>query len=171
MSENERIVEMCELLRKELFENGYSYGFFLDEKKVVPNISLCFDEEFYRLLTTEYRIQSPEISKREKVATCLDAVLIMKEILLNRDIESKIWMIFQEERKKVHSVLSFELLGQVVYLELTPQSGKKNYGKEILFGSEEEFVEYWEEQNYLVREITHLCEPGAEPTFFLEMLK
>ena len=171
MSENERIVEMCELLRKELFENGYSYGFFLDEKKVVPNISLGFDEEFYRLLTTEYRIQSPEISKREKVATCLDAVLIMKEILLNRDIESKIWMIFQEERKKVHSVLSFELLGQVVYLELTPQSGNKNYGKEILFGSEEEFVEYWEEQNYLVREITHLCEPGAEPTFFLEMLK
>lgn len=41
------------------------------QMNIVPNMSLGFDEEFSRLITTEYRIQSPEITKREKVATCL----------------------------------------------------------------------------------------------------
>ena len=43
MSENERIVEMCEFLRKELFENGYSYGFFKKrERKFIQYYRLSY---------------------------------------------------------------------------------------------------------------------------------
>lgn len=70
-----KIVEILRLLKTELLDNGYLYGFYLNNRRVVPNMSLGFDEEFSRLITTEYRIQSPEITKREKVATCLDAYL------------------------------------------------------------------------------------------------
>lgn len=60
---------------------------------------------------------------------------------------------------------------KIVYLELTPQSGKSNYGKEILFESIEEFVSYWEQQGYIVSDITELCVPGANPTFFMDLVK
>ena len=141
------------------------------QMNIVPNMSLGFDEEFSRLITTEYRIQSPEITKREKVATCLDAVMVMKDILDKQSIESKIWMIFQKEKKKVHAILTFELLSEVVYLELTPQSGKANYGKELLFADEEELLGYWIEQGYLVQDITSICKPGADPSFFMNVVK
>ena len=104
--------------------------------------------------------------RREKVATCLDAVLIMKEILFEQAIESKIWMLFLKEKRKAHSVLTFEIDGRIVYLELTPQSGKSNYGKEILFEGIEEFVSFWEQQGYIVSDITDVCTPGANPDFF-----
>ena len=52
----EKIAEICQLLKGELLENGYSYGFCLNNRRIVPNASLGFDEEFARLLTTEYRI-------------------------------------------------------------------------------------------------------------------
>ncbi len=163
--------ELLQLLKTELLDNGYSYGFYLDNRRIVPDMSLGFDEEFSRLITTEYRIQAPEITKREKVATCLDTVLVMKEILDKQNIESKIWMIFQKEKKKVHAILTFELLSQVVYLELTPQSGKSNYGKELLFADEEELSRYWTEQGYQIQDITGICIPGAEPSFFMNMVK
>lgn len=170
-TEGKSIDEMCGLLRDELYENGYMYGFYLNGKRIIPDTSKGFDEEFARLITTEYRIQTPELSRREKVGTCLDAVLVMKEILSGQGIESKVRMIFQREKKKVHAVLSFELSEKVIYLELTPQSGKPNYGKELIFESEEEFIEYWEQQNYLVQDITEVCKPGANPSFFMDLLK
>lgn len=171
MGENKKINEICQLLKDELFDNGYMYGFYLNDRCVIPNMSLGFDEKFANLLASEYRIQEPTVSRREKVATCLDAVLIMKEILLEQAVESKIWMIFIKEKRKVHSVLTFEIDGKIVYLELTPQSGKSNYGKEILFDRIEEFVSYWEQQGYIVRDITDECTVGTNPTFFIDLLK
>ena len=99
MSDTGKLARICGLLKDELLDNGYSYGFYLKGRRIVPNVSLGFDEEFARLITTEYRIQSPEISRREKVATCLDAVLVMEDILNGQDIESKIWMIYQTEKE------------------------------------------------------------------------
>lgn len=171
MTESKRILEVCRFLKGELLDNGYCYGFYLRDRRIIPNTSMGFDEEFASLLTTEYRIQQPEVSKREKVATCLDAVLIMKEILSEQDIACKIWMIFQKEKRKVHSVLTFELEGMLVYLELTPQSGKSNYGKELLFGNEKEFFSYWEKQGYIVSDITSMCTLGENPSFFMDLLK
>ena len=171
MSESNSLNEICQLLKDELLDNGYMYGFYLRDKRVIPNMSIGFDEEFANLLTSEYRIQKPMVSRREKVATCLDTVLIMKEILFEQDVESKIWMLFLREKRKVHSVLTFEMDEKIVYLELTPQSGKSNYGKEILFESIEGFVSYWEQQGYIVSDITELCVPGANPTSFMDLLK
>ena len=153
----EKIAEICQLLKDELLDHGYSYGFCLNNRRIVPNASLGFDEEFARLLTTEYRIQLPEVRKREKVATCLDAVLVMKDILDQQGIGSKIWMICQVEKKKVHSILTFESSSRVIYLELTPQSGKPNYGKELLFADEEELAGYWKERGYFIQDITNIC--------------
>ena len=167
----EKIAEICQLLKDELLDNGYSYGFCLNNRRIVPNASLGFDEEFARLLTTEYRIQLPEVTKREKVATCLDAVLVMKDILDQQGIGSKIWMICQVEKKKVHSILTFESSSRVIYLELTPQSGKPNYGKELLFADEEELAGYWKERGYFIQDITNICKPGADPSFFMDMIK
>ena len=70
-----------------------------------------------------------------------------------------------------YSVLTFEIDGRIVYLELTPQSGKSNYGKEILFEGIEEFVSFWEQQGYIVSDITDVCTPGANPDFFMDLLK
>lgn len=167
MNESKKLNEICQLLKDELIDNGYMYGFYLKDRRVIPNTSLGFDVEFANLLTSEYRIQEPKVSRREKVATCLDAVLIMKEILSEQDIESKIWMLFLKEKGKVHSVLTFEIDGKIVYLELTPQFRKSNYGKEILFEGIEEFFSYWEQQGYIVSDITDMCKPGANPDFFM----
>ena len=170
MIDNHKATSVCNILREELFENGYLYGFFLNGNKIVPDMSKGVDEEFDRLLKTEYRIQSPAITKREKVATCLDAVLVMKEILCANCIDSKIWMIFQREKKKCHAVLTFVIDGTVVYLELTPQSGKENYGEELFFINQKAFIDYWKEMNYVVQEITDACIIGSKPDFFLHAL-
>lgn len=95
----------------------------------------------------------------------------MKEILSEQTIESRIWMLFLKEKRKVHSVLTFEIDGKIVYLELTPQSGKSNYGKEILFEGIEEFVSFWEQQGFTVSDITDKCTPGANPDFFMDLVK
>lgn len=171
MNDNDRIKEVCGLLKDELLDNGFLYGFYLNDKRVVPDISLGFDKEFARLLTTEYRVQSPEVTRREKVATCLDAVVVMKDILKLKNIDSTIWMIYKKEKHKVHSVLTFEISDKVVYLELTPQSGKANYGKEILFDSVKDFEDYWINQGYILKNIDALCIPGVNPSFFTDMLK
>lgn len=166
MTDHRETARICGLLREELYENGYRYGFYLNGRRIVPEPTKGFDAEFGRLLATEYRIQSPAITRREKVATCLDAVLVMKEILSANGIGSKIWMICQRESRKCHAVLTFVIGGTVVYLELTPQSGKENYGKALFFESERAFISYWEGANNLVREITDVCVPGEKPDFF-----
>ena len=46
MDESTKTIEICQLLKKELLDNGYKYGFYLRDRCVTPNISLGFDEEF-----------------------------------------------------------------------------------------------------------------------------
>ena len=167
MADRLDIARICDLLRSELYENGYRYGFCLNGSVIVPDVSKGFDAEFGRLLTSQYRIQPPELTRKAKAATCLDAVLVMKEILSENGIGSRIWMVFDRERKKPHAVLTFTADQAVVYLELTPQSGKENYGKELVFENGDAFLRCWEQKNCLVREITDLCVPGRKPDFFL----
>ena len=49
---NMEIKRLCDLLRKELYNNNYEYGFYCDGKKYKPNMSNGFDSEFYNLLLT-----------------------------------------------------------------------------------------------------------------------
>lgn len=56
------ISEICGLLKKELLDNGYEYGFFLNGKKYKPDV----DREFFDLLSTVYHIQNPNDTIREK---------------------------------------------------------------------------------------------------------
>lgn len=60
------IHEICNLLKSELLNNGYEYGFYLDGRTYRPDMTEGFDEEFHHLLLTAYRIQNPEDTIREK---------------------------------------------------------------------------------------------------------
>jgi len=40
-----------------------------------------------------------------------------------------------------------------------------------LFGNEKEFFSYWEKQGYIVSDITSMCTPGENPSFFMDLLK
>ena len=46
------INEICNVLKKELYNNGYEYGFYLDGKKYKPNFNEGFDKAFDELLHT-----------------------------------------------------------------------------------------------------------------------
>ena len=47
------IQEVCALLKQELLENGYEYGFFLDGITHKPDMTKGFDKEFFERLLTE----------------------------------------------------------------------------------------------------------------------
>ena len=66
-----KISEICDLLKKELLNSGYEYGFYLDGKKYKPDMSKEFDEEFDRALHESSRIQAPEDTERGKFHTIL----------------------------------------------------------------------------------------------------
>ena len=83
------ITEACDLLRKELYHSGYVYGFLLDNVKHTPDSSKGFDNDYYQLSLSSYRIQAIEDTKREKIVTCLDAVLVMKDLLDQHSIQIK----------------------------------------------------------------------------------
>ena len=108
MANHQNIARICDLLRSELYENGYRYGFCLDGSVIVPDASKGFDEAFGRLLAARYRIQPPELTKKAKAATCLDAVLVMKDILSENGIGSRIWLVFDRERKTTGKNLSLK---------------------------------------------------------------
>ena len=44
------IQEVCELLKQELWENGYEYGFFLDGITHKPDMTKGFDKKFFERL-------------------------------------------------------------------------------------------------------------------------
>lgn len=47
-----KINEICNLLRDELLNNDYKYGFVIDNKKYTPNMTGGFDYEYYNLTMT-----------------------------------------------------------------------------------------------------------------------
>ena len=128
-----KIPEICDLLRSELLNNGYEYGFYLDGKKYKPDMSKGFDDEYARLSRSIYRVQAPLVTMREKIGICVDTVLVMKTMLDKRGIPSKIWLTFNRVKGSPHTILTFEAENKIVYLELTPQSSKAWYGKEIIY--------------------------------------
>jgi len=166
-----KIIEISDLLRKELFNNGYEYGFVVDGKKYKPDMSNGFDSEYYRLSMTIYRVQHPSVTMKEKIGTCVETVLVMKTILDAHNIPNKIWLLYNSGKNKVHTILTFEAENKVVYLELTPQSAKPWYGKEIVYSSEEEFLEEYRRNNYEVSDVTDAIVIGQPPEFLLKKLR
>ena len=92
------IIEICDMLKKELLNNGYEYGFVADGKKYKPDMSNGFDSEYYQQSLTIYRVQEPLVTMKEKIGTCVDAVLVMKRILDIHGIFSKIWLLYNKEK-------------------------------------------------------------------------
>ena len=164
------IQRICKLLKDELLDNGYEYGFYLNGKTYKPDMSKGFDEGFFNRLLSEYRIQNPQDTKREKVGTCHDIVVLMKAILDEQSIPSKIWLIHNRQCGRFHMVLTFCLDNKTVYLELTPQSSKPWYGKEIVYDNEQGFITELSKDGSEVIEITDSVIVGEAPDFVLSRM-
>lgn len=164
------ITEICDCLRQELYKNGYQYGFYYDGRKYTPDFSNGFDAEFFNLQKTIYRIQNPQDTMKEKIGTCIDAVIVMKSILDEINVKSKIWLLHQNVKRPPHTILTFEAEEKLVYLELTPQSNKPWYGKEIIYKSEHSFIESFQKDNFTIIEITDQIIIGTHPDSLLQHL-
>lgn len=165
------ITKICDILKKELLNNGYEYGFVVNGKKYKPDMSNGFDNEYYQRSLTIYCVQDPVVTMQEKIGTCVDAVSVMKYFLDRHCVSSKIWLLYSKAKNKVHTVLTFEAEGKVVYLELTPQSSKAWYGKELVYDDEQMFLQEFVKQNYEVTDVTDFVRIGQQPKFLLEKLK
>jgi len=148
------INEICDLLKKELLNNGYQYGFFWNGKIYKPD-----DKNFFDLLSTVYRIQNPNDTIKEKIGTCNDIALLMKSMLDEYDIPNKMWALHDLPKNKYHTVLTFSAENKIVYLELTPQSSKSWYGKEIIYDNEQSFLDEYRKQ-YEVFDVTDIITAG-----------
>lgn len=166
-----KIIDICNLLREELYNSGYIYGFIANNKKYTPDKNKGFDADYYQSSLTIYRVQPICITKKEKIGTCIETTLVMKELLDKHKIPNKIWLLHQKDKNKVHTILTFEAEGKVVYLELTPQSSKEWYGKEIIYSSVEQFCETYEKNNYDVLEVTEDIIVGEQPEFLLKRIQ
>jgi len=130
-----------------------------------------FDQEYYHLSTTIYCVQDPVITMKEKIGTCVDAVLVMRRLLNKHNIPCKIWLLYNKHKNKVHTILTFEAEDKIVYLELTPHSSKACYGKEILYSNEQEFLLEYENNGYDVSDVTSSIVIGQQPEFLLAKLQ
>ena len=164
------ITEICNFLRKELLNNRYEYGFFHNRKRYIPDVSLGFDEEYFNLSKTVYRVQSPSDTKREKIGTCIDACMLMREMLGEISVDSSIWLIRHREKGSVHTVLTFKAEGKVVYLELTPKSSKSWYGKELIYNSIDDFLNEFDKNGYDMYDVSNEIKIGEAPSFLLKHL-
>ena len=164
------IKEACDLLKEELLDNGYEYGFYLNGVTYKPDFTKGFDNDFFERLLKEYRIQDPQDTKRAKVGTCHDAVVLMRSILDEHGVSSRIWLLHDRENGKFHTVLTFYLEDKVIYLELTPQSGNPCYGKELIFDSEQSFKAGFIMDGYEVIDVTDSVFIGEAPDFVLSRM-
>lgn len=164
------IQEACELLKRELLDNGYEYGFCLKGKVYKPDILKGFDKKFFDLLLTEYRVQDPNDTKTVKVGTCHDTVVLMRSMLDEHSVPNKIWLLHDKPKGKFHTVLTFEAENKTVYLELTPQSGKPWYGKEIVFKSEQAFVDEYSSNDCEVIDVSDSVMIGRAPDYVLSRM-
>lgn len=165
------ILEICDMLRAELFNTGYEYGFVLNGQKYKPDMKNGFDHEYYHLSTTIYCVQDPEITRREKIGTCVDAVLVMRWLLDKHNVPNTIWLLYNRKKNKVHTILTFEAENQTVYLELTPQSSKPWYGREIVYSNIHALLQEYESSGYDVSDVSDSIVIGQQPAFLLEKLK
>ncbi len=164
------IQRICRLLKDELLDNGYEYGFYLNGKTYKPDMSNGFDKEFFDRLLLEYRIQNPGDTRRAKVGTCNDIVVLMKAILDEQSVPSKIWLLHDRLHGMFHTVLTFCAEDKTIYLELTPRSAKPWYGKEIVFDNEQCFISEYSKDACEVIEITDSVVIGEAPEFILSRM-
>ena len=164
------IKEICDILRAELLNTSYEYGFVIDGQKYKPNMENGFDKEYYSLSTTIYCVQDPITTMKEKIGTCVDAVLVMRWLLNKHNIPSKIWLLYNKQKNKVHTILTFEAENKTIYLELTPQSSKAWYGKEIIYSNEQELLLEYKNNNYDISDVTDSIVIGQQPEFLLAKL-
>ncbi|MBE6553636.1 MAG: hypothetical protein E7666_04765 [Ruminococcaceae bacterium] len=165
------ITHICDKLRALLFHTGFSYGFVANGVIYKPDGDGGFDANFDRLLKTQYRVQAPSLTRRERIGTCIDAVLLMRDLLTCEGVGSKIWLLHHLEKNKAHTILTFSAEQKTVYLELTPQFSKPWYGKEIVYENELELVRAYESNGYAVLDVTDSVRVGEPPTFLLSRLR
>ncbi len=165
------IKEACDFLKKELLNNGYKYGFYCDGRKYLPDQSGIFDTVFFDQLFTIYRVQEPEVTMKHKIAICHDTVVLMRKLLADHNIPSKIWLQHDVHRDKYHTVLTFYLEGKTIYLELTPEFSKPWYGKELIFDSEEDFIKEYSKDECEVIDVTDSVIVGEQPKFVISRVK
>ena len=164
------IKDICDMLRAELYNNGFEYGFIVNDQKYKPNRDNGFDNEYYHLAKTISIVQDPSVTLKEKIGTCVDIVLVMKSILDNLNIPSKIWLLYNKSKNKVHTIHTFEAESKIIYLELTPQSSKSWYGQEIVYQREQEFLSTYENSVYDISDVTNTIVVGHRPHFLLNTL-
>lgn len=165
-----KITEICDILKQELYNNGYQYGFYCNGRKYTPDFSNGFDAEFFNLQKTIYRIQDPQDTMKEKIGTCIDAVVVMKNILDEINVQSKIWLLHHSVKKTPHTILTFEAEEKLVYLELTPQSNKHWYGKAIIYNHEHDLIKEFQEKAFTIIEVTDKITIGDHPDSLLQHL-
>ena len=148
------IREISERLKNELL--GYTYGFVHRGIRYTPK-----DDPEYALHFQEfYRAQEVSVSRKERIGTCIDSVLVMQALMKEYGVPSRIYLLCQ--REKPHTVLTFQAEGKTVYLELTPSSSRPNYAKELIYADEAEWKEAWN-KTHLISEITDILKPGIRP--------
>ena len=162
--------EICNILKTEFINNGYQYGFMVDNKKYSPRIGEGFDEQYFNLSITIYRIQEPLFTMQNKIGTCIDTCLVMQYMLNKFNIPNKIWLLYSKEKNKVHTILTFYNEDKVIYLELTPNSTKSCYGNEIIYNDEQELFDYYKGRNIEVYDVTDKLEIGALPKPLFEKI-
>ncbi len=165
------ITEICDYLRSELLNGDYEYGFYLNGIKYKPDASLGFDEEYFRQAMTISRVQNPEDTRTERIGTCIDACMLMKEMLRDISIGCRIWLICHREKASVHTILSFDADEKTVYLELTPQSSKPWYGKEIVYDTKDAMLADFDKKGYDITDVTEDIIIGEAPMFLISRIK
>ena len=165
------ITQICKLLKEELLDNGYEYGFVLDDKRYKPNLANGFDSEYYNLASSIYCVQAPDVTRRYKIGTCIDAVVLMKALLDEQNVPNKIWLLYDVNKNRAHTVLTFLAEDKTVYLELTPQYSKEWYGREIICESESEMLERFYRDGFEPIDVTDSVKVSERPFFLLNKLK
>ena len=83
---------------------------------------------------------------------------------------TRISLLHDKTRSRFHTILTFESENKTVYLELTPQSSKPCYGKEIIFDNEQEFIAQYIQNNFDITDVTDSIIVGDAPDFVLSRM-
>lgn len=132
--------------------------------------AMVWKQNFSICKKTIYRIQDPQDTMKEKIGTCIDAVMVMDKILYEINVQRKIWLLYHNVKKTPHTILTFAAEEKLVYLELTPQSNKPWYGKEIIYNDERDFIKEFQKKDFTIVEVTNKIIAGDRPDALLRYL-
>ena len=91
---------------------------------------------------------------KEKIGTCIAAVIATHSILDDINVHSHISLSSHTAKRTPHTILTFEAEEKLVYLELTPQSNKPWYGKEIIYNDERDLIKEFRGKDFVIIEVT-----------------